>query len=129
MSERKRDFFRWAHCTVSVLVFSLALGSGMLLAQSDPGVRGGAPGAGGQITGLTIKEGKFSDAGLDAFTEVQSVQGTIAGTEKGLGPRFNLDSCGGRPSSPAIGGTSPFTNRSEERRVGEECRSRWSPYH
>ena len=22
-----------------------------------------------------------------------------------------------------------FTNRSEERRVGKECRSRWSPYH
>ncbi|PYS11627.1 MAG: thiol oxidoreductase [Acidobacteria bacterium] len=110
MSERKRDFFRWAHYTVSVLVFSLALGSGMLLAQSDPGVRGGAPGAGGQITGLTVKEGKFSDTGLVAFTEVQSVQGTIAGTEEGLGPRFNLDSCGGCHSQPAIGGTSPFTN-------------------
>ena len=24
---------------------------------------------------------------------------------------------------------SPITNRSEERRVGKECRSRWSPYH
>ena len=23
----------------------------------------------------------------------------------------------------------PDTNRSEERRVGKECRSRWSPYH
>src|SRR5256885_3496152 len=23
----------------------------------------------------------------------------------------------------------PFTGRSEERRVGKECRSRWSPYH
>ena len=22
-----------------------------------------------------------------------------------------------------------FTTRSEERRVGKECRSRWSPYH
>ena len=22
-----------------------------------------------------------------------------------------------------------FTERSEERRVGKECRSRWSPYH
>ena len=22
-----------------------------------------------------------------------------------------------------------FENRSEERRVGKECRSRWSPYH
>ena len=28
--------------------------------------------------------------------------------------------CGGRPSA---------TTRSEERRVGKECRSRWSPYH
>ena len=23
----------------------------------------------------------------------------------------------------------PYYNRSEERRVGKECRSRWSPYH
>src|SRR5260370_41349713 len=23
----------------------------------------------------------------------------------------------------------PYGNRSEERRVGKECRSRWSPYH
>ena len=23
----------------------------------------------------------------------------------------------------------PMTGRSEERRVGKECRSRWSPYH
>ena len=23
----------------------------------------------------------------------------------------------------------PFESRSEERRVGKECRSRWSPYH
>src|ERR1039457_7642583 len=30
----------------------------------------------------------------------------------------------GRPSAAAIDG-----HRSEERRVGKECRSRWSPYH
>src|SRR5262249_47181499 len=112
MSERKRNFFTWAHCTVSVLVFALALGSGMLLAQTptDPGVRGGPAGAGGPIPGLTLKEAKFFNAGLDAFTEVQSVSGTIAGTEEGLGPRFNLDSCGGCHSQPATGGTSPSTN-------------------
>src|SRR5260370_30215707 len=28
---------------------------------------------------------------------------------------------------PALAG--PATTRSEERRVGKECRSRWSPYH
>src|SRR2546422_8537689 len=26
-------------------------------------------------------------------------------------------------------GDGPFVDRSEERRVGKECRSRWSPYH
>src|SRR2546429_8305395 len=28
-----------------------------------------------------------------------------------------------------LAGTSHWVVRSEERRVGEECRSRWSPYH
>ena len=35
--------------------------------------------------------------------------------------------------SPGLKGDSNFNNgnddRSEERRVGKECRSRWSPYH
>lgn len=81
-----------------------------VFAQVDPGVRGGAPGAGGPIPGLSNKEEKFFDVGKDAFVEVQSVQGTIPGTEDGLGPRFNLDSCGGCHAQPAIGGTSPAVN-------------------
>src|SRR5256885_4865165 len=28
-----------------------------------------------------------------------------------------------------LGRSHPFNTRSEERRVGKECRSRWSPYH
>src|SRR2546430_8983511 len=32
-------------------------------------------------------------------------------------------------SSSSIIGDSVFIGRSEERRVGKECRSRWSPYH
>ena len=30
---------------------------------------------------------------------------------------------------PVIAGMMTFISRSEERRVGKECRSRWSPYH
>src|SRR5256885_7291266 len=30
---------------------------------------------------------------------------------------------------PALHGALPLACRSEERRVGKECRSRWSPYH
>ncbi|PYS51468.1 MAG: thiol oxidoreductase [Acidobacteria bacterium] len=110
MFEKRRGVLRWPACAVSVLVLSLALGAAMQLPPTDPGPRGGAPGVGGKIAGLTLKEGKFFDAGLDAFLEVQSVQGTIADTEEGLGPRFNLDSCGGCHSQPAIGGTSPSVN-------------------
>ena len=29
----------------------------------------------------------------------------------------------------SCGGQKKQANRSEERRVGKECRSRWSPYH
>src|SRR5256885_7297372 len=32
-------------------------------------------------------------------------------------------------SGRADGGASAWVRRSEERRVGKECRSRWSPYH
>src|SRR5438876_2244329 len=112
MFEKGRSVFRWPVCAVSVLFLSLALGAAMQLTSvpADPGVRGGAPGAGGPIAGLTLKEGKFFATGQDAFVEVQSVQGAIAGTEVGLGPRFNLDSCGGCHSQPAIGGTSPSVN-------------------
>jgi CxxC motif-containing protein (DUF1111 family) len=43
---------------------------------------------------------------------VASVQGeaVIPGTEAGLGPRFNLDSCAGCHSQPGVGGTSPALN-------------------
>jgi len=81
-----------------------------IFAQTDPGVRGGAAGAGGAIPGLTVKEGKFFASGQDAFAEVASVLGTIPGTEEGLGPRFNLDSCAGCHKFPGVGGSSPATN-------------------
>ena len=37
---------------------------------------------------------------------------------------------GGQAAVPGVAGTwKDLTDRSEERRVGKECRSRWSPYH
>ena len=33
------------------------------------------------------------------------------------------------PSSPMADTVDQWSARSEERRVGKECRSRWSPYH
>jgi len=101
----------------------LAIGAGLLMtavlprevssdlfAARDPGVRTGPAGAGDKIFGLTDLEQQLFTVGLVAFEEVQSVQGTIPQTEPGLGPRFNLDSCAGCHSQPAIGGTSPAVN-------------------
>jgi CxxC motif-containing protein (DUF1111 family) len=69
----------------------------------DPGVRGGPPGAGGPIGGLTTAQGAFFTEGLARFNEVDAVA-------NGLGPRFNLDSCAGCHAFPAVGGSSPATN-------------------
>ena len=37
--------------------------------------------------------------------------------------------CGKTTLFNALTGSSQYVGRSEERRVGKECRSRWSPYH
>src|SRR3712207_9029499 len=56
------------------------------------------------------------------------LRGRVLGRRGGLGARalgdglLGSDLAGGRGHC-AVGG------RSEERRVGKECRSRWSPYH
>jgi CxxC motif-containing protein (DUF1111 family) len=69
----------------------------------DPGVRGGDPGAGGPLPGLSIKQNEFFEAGAADFAEEEVVA-------DGLGPRMNLDSCGGCHIQPALGGTSPAVN-------------------
>jgi len=69
----------------------------------DPGVRGGPPGAGGPLSGLSEEMQHFFDAALKRFQNVDDVS-------SGLGPRFNLDNCAGCHSQPAIGGTSQATN-------------------
>ena len=88
----------------------------MLSAQSDPGVRKGALGAGGPVPGLASSELQYFLAGLDNFQEVDSVEGPQPGlpatahTGAGLGARYNADSCATCHAQPAIGGSSPFTN-------------------
>jgi CxxC motif-containing protein (DUF1111 family) len=69
----------------------------------DPGVRGGAAGAGNAIPGLTAGQSAFFAAGLEDFAEAE-------GVADGLGPRMNLDSCQGCHAQPATGGTSPAVN-------------------
>jgi len=106
----KRQYTTTCVCKRAALAVAMVLAPTLALAQSDPGPRGGAAGAGARIAGLTTKEAKFFDAGLDEFQEVQSVSGSVADTEAGLGPRFNMNSCSSCHAHPAVGGTSPASN-------------------
>ena len=98
--------------TIAVVATLMMFATALPVAQPpfDPGPRTGAAGAGGRIAGLTLKESKFFDSGLDAFTEVASVNGSVPGTEEGLGPRFNMTGCATCHAHPAVGGTSPAMN-------------------
>src|SRR6201997_3810446 len=73
----------------------------------DPGVRTGAPTAGGPLPGLTADETAFFQDGQGRFAETEMVQG---GSNNGLGPRFNSNQCLSCHAQPASGGTSPAKN-------------------
>jgi CxxC motif-containing protein (DUF1111 family) len=107
-----------------VLTLAVLFLAGMAFAQTDPGVRGGAAGAGGPLASVSAGQCagppptlttqscdilNFFNDGLSRFREVDSVSGTIeSGT--GLGPRFNSRSCSFCHAQPATGGSSPSTN-------------------
>jgi len=91
--------------SVAIMSVLLLLTADVFAANTatDPGVRGGLPGAGNAIPGLTSNETAFYNAGAEAFAEIDNVP-------DGLGPRFNLDSCVGCHMQPAMGGSSPAIN-------------------
>jgi CxxC motif-containing protein (DUF1111 family) len=74
----------------------------------DPGVRGGAAGAGGPIAGLTTNQLNFFNAAEVRFENIDAVP-----APGGLGPAFNDNSCAACHSQPAVGGTSPAANNPE----------------
>jgi len=76
-------------------------------APVDPGVRGGAVGAGGPLPGLTADETAFFRDGQARFAEIEVVS---KGANNGLGPRFNSNQCFSCHSQPNMGGTSPAKN-------------------
>lgn len=95
----------WTYLAALVLITTCCF------AQTDPGVRGGAAGAGGPIPGLNANELAVFNSSLATFTKVDSVFGTLPGEPgEGLGPSFNLNSCSGCHIQPAVGGTSPAVN-------------------
>jgi CxxC motif-containing protein (DUF1111 family) len=97
----------------------------LCLAQKDPGVRGGPPGAGGPIQGLNINELALFNEGKLRTTQLESVCDTCSDVtlgsdtgqdpnlatltnSSGLGARFNGDQCSVCHQQPAIGGSGGF---------------------
>src|ERR1700746_1236499 len=77
----------------------------------DPGVRGGPPGAGGPLGGMSTDYQNFFNAALARFQETDSVSGKITNEDgTGIGPRFNATSCSGCHAFPAVSGSSPANN-------------------
>jgi len=85
-------------CAGTVL---LACSTGIFAA--DPGPRPTTGSEGGRLANLTPNEIAFFNDGQEVFAEAENLA-------DGLGPRFNLDSCGGCHIQPALGGTSPTIN-------------------
>ena len=87
---------------------------------SDPGVRGGAPGAGSAVSRTSLAMRSFFEVGLEDFEEAE-------GVADGMGPRFNLDGCAGCHLQPAVGGSfarreSSGRARDRVRRAATRCR-------
>jgi CxxC motif-containing protein (DUF1111 family) len=102
---------RTAIGTIIISLLAAPAAFGQAATVVDPGVRCGAPGAGGPLAGLTQAQQNFFTAAQGIFEEIDSVSGTVAGsTGNGLGPRFNADSCAACHQQPSIGGTSPANN-------------------
>jgi CxxC motif-containing protein (DUF1111 family) len=72
-------------------------------AAVDPGPRGGTPGAGGPLPGLSTAQLAFFTSSLARFQAVETVP-------TGLGPGFNDIVCSNCHAFPAVGGSSPITN-------------------
>jgi hypothetical protein len=88
---------------VPLVMIGALQGVGAQFHASDPGVRGGADGAGGMITGLSPSQIDFFNTSREEFEGVEEL-------DEGIGPRLNLDSCVGCHSQPVSGGSAPRIN-------------------
>jgi CxxC motif-containing protein (DUF1111 family) len=94
----------------SLLTLAVLFFAGMAFAQfsKDPGVRGGAAGAGAAFASVTgnANDNAFFQTATAQFAENQ----TVTGDNPGLGPRFNSTGCGSCHIQPALGGSGGATN-------------------
>ncbi len=103
-----------------------ALAASICLAQVDPGVRRGPPGAGASLPGLTPVELEIFNEGVQRFIQLEAVCDSCTDVtlgqytdpalanfvtltnSAGLGSRFNADQCSVCHNQPALGGSGGF---------------------
>src|SRR2546430_8156070 len=90
---------------------------------------------GAELLTRPLEERDFSHpsipwSGTDPDSSIFGV-GVIASKRTHLRPSASagITQCRCSGVIPSSDGQTPALKRSEERRVGKECRSRWSPYH
>src|SRR5262245_36461289 len=83
-----------ASAVIALFALEVRISSQTGFVAHDPGVRGGTPGAGDHLEGLTPYEEAYFTAGKEEFEEAEEL-------DEGIGPRMNLDSCGGCHLQPA----------------------------
>src|SRR5258706_11646032 len=90
--------------------------------QAEDGIRDWS------VTGVQTCALPILGAGDDAEQPRRPFAGIGAGVERAVVRDGVAAHCG---DAPVLGGgdLGQHVERSEERRVGKECRSRWSPYH
>ncbi len=107
MMHQRAAFSAFGATVAVVLAMSLSAGGQGRRGPVDPGVRGGAAGAGAPLNGLTADETAFFEDGQGRFADIEVVTG---GANNGLGPRFNSNQCLSCHSQPNAGGSSPAQN-------------------
>ena len=92
---------RFAAVLLVAVGLTPAAWAGVQPGVADPGLRGGAL-TGGPLAGLSSLELAYFTSARARFIGISSVSGTLPGeTGRGLGPRFNLNSCAACHASPA----------------------------
>src|SRR5574340_175063 len=88
-----------------------------------------APPAGGQVSRLLVKKGQRVRAEqvlLELWSDDLQAQEQIGREQLATAQTQEQQAC---VQADLAGKEADRARRSEERRVGKECRSRWSPYH
>src|SRR5260370_716082 len=86
--------------------------------------------AGNNITyTITVTNiGPSSAKGVSLMDSLPGGESVVSRSQPGGGPQFTLSNIG-NAITDTISTLANGASRSEERRVGKECRSRWSPNH